>query len=46
MPKQNEISLDKNSIHYLYCRTGMRSHIASSYLEGKGYNTVNIEGGY
>ena len=24
----------------------MRGHIASSYLEGRGYKTVNIEGGY
>ena len=24
----------------------MRAHMASSYLEGLGYKTVNIEGGF
>ena len=38
--------MDKDKTHYLYCKTGMRGHMASSYLEGLGYKTVNIEGGY
>ena len=46
MPNTNQIPLNKNTVHYLYCRSGMRSHIACSYLEGLGFNVVSIEGGY
>jgi rhodanese-related sulfurtransferase len=38
--------LDKNKPVYLYCRSGNRSRKASKILEAKGYNVVNVLGGY
>ena len=38
--------LDKNKPVYLYCRSGNRSGKASEILEAKGFNVVNVLGGY
>jgi rhodanese-related sulfurtransferase len=38
--------LDKNKPVYLYCRSGNRSRKASKILEAKGFNVVNVLGGY
>jgi rhodanese-related sulfurtransferase len=38
--------LDKNKPVYLYCRSGNRSRKASKTLEAKGFNVVNVLGGY
>lgn len=38
--------LDKTKPVYLYCRTGNRSSKASIILKEKGFNVVNVIGGY
>lgn len=38
--------LDKNKQYYLYCDTGSRSKVLVKHLNDKGYNCVNIDGGY
>ena len=38
--------LDKNNIYYIYCQKGMRSKQVCSILSIKGYNVVDIIGGY
>ena len=38
--------LDKNNIYYIYCQKGVRSKQVCSILNIKGYNVVNIIGGY
>ena len=38
--------LDKTKPVYLYCRSGNRSRKASKILEVKGFNVVNVLGGY
>lgn len=38
--------LDKNKTYYLYCHSGHTSNNVSNRLNGLGYNTVNIDGGY
>lgn len=38
--------LNKNTIYYLYCRSGITSMKACQILMRIGYNVVNIDGGY
>lgn len=38
--------LDKNKVYYIYCEKGIQSRSLVSYLNTKGYHTVNIIGGY
>lgn len=38
--------LDKNNIYYLYCQKGVKSKRLCVILNSKGYNVVNINGGY
>ena len=37
--------IDQNETHYLVCRSGGRSSRAGEFLENKGYNVVNVDGG-
>lgn len=38
--------LDKNKIYYVYCQKGVTSSKLCSLLNSKGYNLINIIGGY
>jgi rhodanese-related sulfurtransferase len=38
--------LDKNRPVYIYCRSGNRSGKSAKILQDKGYEVVNISGGY
>lgn len=38
--------LNNNTIYYIYCQKGMRSKQVCHILINKGYNVVNIIGGY
>ena len=38
--------INKNTIYYLYCRSGVTSKKACEILNKMGYQTVNIVGGY
>jgi rhodanese-related sulfurtransferase len=38
--------LSKEETNYLHCKSGYRSLIASSILMSRGYNVVNIKGGF
>ena len=38
--------LDKNKTYYIYCQTGRTSTDVVNILNKKGYNTINLEGGY
>ena len=38
--------LDKESIYYIYCQKGNKSRYVCQILTNKGYNVVNINGGY
>lgn len=37
--------LEKGTHHYIICRSGRRSLDACSFLNKKGYDTTNVEGG-
>ena len=37
--------LDKNQLHYVICKSGMRSARACQFLEEYGYKVINIQGG-
>ncbi len=37
--------LNKNEHYYIVCRSGARSGRAAEYLEAKGYDATNVEGG-
>ena len=39
-------SLDKDKTIYIYCRSGRRSRIAAKHLINKGFNVVDLKGGY
>ncbi|MFD2638498.1 rhodanese-like domain-containing protein [Piscibacillus salipiscarius] len=41
--RENE--LDKNQEYIMVCRSGGRSGQATQFLESKGYNVTNMEGG-
>jgi len=38
-------TFDKNSVNYVICQAGGRSMRVCAYLEGNGYEVVNIAGG-
>ncbi|WP_315115573.1 FAD-dependent oxidoreductase [uncultured Clostridium sp.] len=38
--------LDKDKKYYIYCRVGQRGYIAQRILEQRGFNTLNLSGGY
>ncbi len=37
--------LDKNLLHYVICKSGMRSARACQFLAGQGYDVINVQGG-
>ena len=37
--------LDKNQLHYVICKSGMRSACAYQFLEEHGYKAINVQGG-
>ena len=37
--------LDKDLLHYVICKSGMRSARACQFLEEHGYKVINIQGG-
>lgn len=43
---ENLSEIDKNTTNYLHCLSGYRSLIASSILQSRGFNVINVEGGY
>ena len=36
----------KNKTYYIYCKSGNRSRKASQFLAQRGYDVVNLDGGY
>ena len=38
--------LNKNETYYLYCRHGITSQKVCQILTSRGYNTINVIGGY
>lgn len=38
--------LDKESIYFIYCQKGNKSKYVCQILANKGYNVVNVNGGY
>ena len=37
--------LDKNQLHYVICKAGMRSARACQFLAEQGYEVINVQGG-
>lgn len=37
--------LDKDLLHYVICKSGMRSARACQFLAEQGYDVVNVQGG-
>ena len=37
--------LDKDLLHYVICKSGMRSARACQFLEEYGYKVINVQGG-
>ena len=37
--------LDKEQLHYVICKSGMRSARACQFLAEKGYDVINVQGG-
>ena len=37
--------LDKEQLHYVICKSGMRSALACQFLEEHGYKVINVQGG-
>ena len=37
--------LDKDLLHYVICKSGMRSARACQFLEEHGYKIINVQGG-
>ena len=37
--------LDKDLLHYVICKSGMRSARACQFLEEHGYKAINVQGG-
>ena len=37
--------LDKEQLHYVICKSGMRSARACQFLSEQGYEVINIQGG-
>ena len=38
--------IEKDEIYYVYCQSGIRSKKICTILNSKGYNLINIIGGY
>ena len=38
--------LDKDKVYYLYCQKGINSKRICQILNNKGYNLINVIGGY
>ncbi len=38
--------LDNKNIYYIYCQKGNKSKILCQILVNRGYNVININGGY
>ena len=39
------VQLDKDQLHYVICKSGMRSACACQFLEEHGYKVINVQGG-
>ena len=37
--------LDKDQVHYVICKSGMRSARACQFLAEQGYDVINVQGG-
>ena len=37
--------LDNEQLHYVICKSGMRSARACQFLEEQGYKIINVQGG-
>ncbi|WP_284139564.1 MULTISPECIES: rhodanese-like domain-containing protein [unclassified Virgibacillus] len=37
--------IDKQTVHYLVCRSGGRSGRACEFLQANGYQVINVKGG-
>ena len=37
--------LDNEQLHYVICKSGMRSACAYQFLEEHGYKVINVQGG-
>ena len=37
--------LDKDQVHYVICKSGMRSARACQFLAEQGYEVINVQGG-
>ena len=37
--------LDKDLLHYVICKSGMRSSRACQFLAEQGYDVINVQGG-
>ncbi|WP_438263376.1 rhodanese-like domain-containing protein [Streptococcus oralis] len=37
--------LDKDLLHYIICKSGMRSARACQFLAEQGYDVINVQGG-
>ena len=37
--------LDKDLVHYVICKSGMRSARACQFLAEQGYDVINVQGG-
>ena len=37
--------LDKEQLHYVICKSGMRSARACQFLTEQGYDVINVQGG-
>ena len=44
--EQASKQLDKNKTVYLYCRSGNRSGKSAKILQGKGFDVINVLGGF
>lgn len=44
--KEPEKYINKNEIYYIYCQKGITSTMICKILKIKGYNIININGGY
>lgn len=38
--------LEKDKLYYIYCDSGIKSMFLCQFLDNKGYNVINILGGY
>ena len=38
--------IDRSNTYYLYCQTGFRSVVAASILKSRGFDVVDVKGGW